>query len=73
MFSCIPGLVLQYEYRYKKGKIIYTATSIHEGNIDPVVFRVPEKGFPTRKFSMKPVSKKSVVPDDEDQEEIENK
>ena len=57
LFSCIPGLVLQYEYHYKKGKIIYTATSVSQKNIDPGIFRVPEKGFTTRKFSMSAASK----------------
>jgi GLPGLI family protein len=51
IFSCVPGLVLQYEYQYKKGKIIYTAMSVNENDIDPTVFKVPEKDFSTRKFS----------------------
>jgi len=74
LFSCIPGLVLQYEYRYKKGKVIYTATSISEEKIDPLVFRVPEKGVATRKFSMKPVSgKRTELPVEEEDAAAENK
>lgn len=70
LFSCIPGLVLQYEYRYKKGKIIYTATSVKEEKINPFVFRVPTKGVSTRKFSMKPVSAKGTeLPAEEEEEE----
>lgn len=74
MFSCIPGLVLQYEYRYKKGKIIYTATSISEEKIDPLVFQVPAKGVSIRKFSMKPVSEKGTeIPSEEDEEQPDEK
>lgn len=74
LFSCIPGLVLQYEYRYKKGKIIYTATSISQEKIDPLVFRVPTKGVSTRKFSMKPVSEKDTeLPAEEEEEQPDEK
>jgi GLPGLI family protein len=74
LFSCIPGLVLQYEYRYKKGKIIYTATSISEEKIDPVVFRVPAKGVTTRKFSMQPVSEQDAhLPTEEEEDAGDDK
>ena len=53
LFACIPGLVLKYTYTYKKGKIVYTATSIAKENIDRQVFRVPSNGIITRKFSEK--------------------
>jgi GLPGLI family protein len=74
VFSCIPGLVLQYEYRYKKGKIIYTATSISEEKIDPLVFRIPVKGVATRKFSMKPVSEQGTqLPAEEEEDAGDDK
>lgn len=49
-FSCIPGLVLKYEYKYKKGTIIYTATTISQGPIDKSVFSVPDKDVTEKKY-----------------------
>lgn len=40
-FSCVPGVVLKYEYKYKRSTITYTATTITRDPIDPVVFRLP--------------------------------
>jgi hypothetical protein len=40
-FSAIPGLVLKYEYTYKKKTITYTATSISEHPISPDILTVP--------------------------------
>lgn len=72
-FSCIPGLVLQYEYKQKKGSVVFTATSITDAYIDPGVFKAPAKGFVARKFyissSQKPGNKIEEEPDqDADQE-----
>jgi GLPGLI family protein len=50
-FACIPGLVLKYEYQYRKGTITYTATTVNTGAIDPEVFNVPEKGFQLKKYT----------------------
>lgn len=50
-FSSVPGLVLQYEYKYKKGTITYTATSIDRGPIDLAVFAVPGKDVPEKKYT----------------------
>lgn len=52
-FSCIPGLVLQYEYDYKKGSIIYTANKISQSSIDPGIFKIPAKGYSIRKYCIK--------------------
>jgi GLPGLI family protein len=49
-FSCIPGLVLKYEYGSKKKTIIYTATSVSHNSIDPDVFAIPGNEFPVRKY-----------------------
>ncbi len=50
LFACIPGLVLKYEYKYRKGTIVYTATAIDHDPIDPAVFVVPQKGYAEKKF-----------------------
>jgi len=50
-FSRVPGLVLQYEYKYRKGTITYTATSIDRGPIDLAVFAVPGKDVPVKKYT----------------------
>jgi GLPGLI family protein len=50
-FSGVPGLVLQYEYKYRKGTITYTATSIDKGPIDLAVFAVPGKEVPVKKYT----------------------
>lgn len=44
-FACVPGLVLKYEYRYKKNSITYTATSVSRQPIDQNILRVPSKGY----------------------------
>ncbi|MDR3711814.1 MAG: hypothetical protein P4L51_03275 [Puia sp.] len=51
VFSCIPGLVLKYEYSYKKGTITYTATHIDHGRINPDVFKVPSRGYTLKEYS----------------------
>jgi len=40
-FSAIPGLVLKYEYTYKKKTITYTATAISENPISADIFTTP--------------------------------
>ncbi len=42
-FAGIPGLVLRYEYTYRRGTIRYSATSISRKAIDPSVFDVPAR------------------------------
>ena len=48
-FSCIPGLVLQYEYDYKKGTLIYTASKISENPVTSGVFKIP-RGIALKKY-----------------------
>ena len=43
-FSGVPGLVLKYEYTYKKKTITYTATSISHAPIAGEVFKAPVAG-----------------------------
>lgn len=40
-FSEVPGLVLKYEYTYKRKTIAYTATSISHAPIEKNVFKAP--------------------------------
>jgi len=47
-FSGVPGLVLKYEYAYRKKTISYTATAISRNPISPDVFTVPAAGAATR-------------------------
>ncbi len=51
LFASIPGLVLKYEYTYRKGTISYTATMVSRSSINPDVFAVPENGFPLKKYT----------------------
>ena len=51
LFSSIPGLVLKYEYTYKKGTITYTATIVNRNAIDPNVFAIPGTEFPLKKYA----------------------
>jgi GLPGLI family protein len=39
-FACVPGLVLQYEYGYQKGKATFTAVSLKKESINPEIFAV---------------------------------
>ncbi|HEX9512947.1 MAG TPA: hypothetical protein VF939_20800 [Puia sp.] len=55
LFSSIPGLVMKYEYTYKKGTITYTATIVNRNAIDPEVFAIPGNEFPLKKYA--PASK----------------
>jgi hypothetical protein len=50
-FACIPGLVLKYEYKSKKGTVVYTATSISRDPIDPSALVVPQTGYSNKKYS----------------------
>jgi len=50
-FKDIPGVVLQYEYAYKKGSILYTAAKISKNPIQDNVFKIPTKGYTLKKFS----------------------
>ncbi|HTI08503.1 MAG TPA: hypothetical protein VL832_08090 [Puia sp.] len=51
LFSSIPGLVLKYEYTYRKGTVTYTATMVSRSSIDPDVFAIPGNEFPVKKFT----------------------
>ena len=51
LFASSPGLVLKYEYTYRKGTISYTATMVSRHSIDPDVFAVPGNGFPLKKYT----------------------
>jgi hypothetical protein len=42
-FSSVPGLVLKYEYTYKKKTITYTATTISQNPIPADIFIVPAR------------------------------
>jgi GLPGLI family protein len=42
-FAAIPGLVLKYEYTYKKKTITYTATAISQNPISADIFATPPK------------------------------
>ena len=50
LFSSIPGLVLKYEYTYRKGSITYTATVVNRKAIAPDTFAIPGNEFPLRNF-----------------------
>ncbi|MBS1564329.1 MAG: hypothetical protein JST39_08055 [Bacteroidetes bacterium] len=50
LFSSLPGLVLKYEYTYRKGTIVCTATSINRQPIEAAVFAVPGSKTPERKY-----------------------
>ena len=52
LFSSIPGLVLKYEYTYRKGTVTYTATMVSHSPIDPDVFAIPGSEFPVKKFAI---------------------
>jgi len=51
LFSSIPGLVMKYEYTYRKGTVTYTATMVSHSSIDPDVFAIPGSEFPVKKFA----------------------
>jgi hypothetical protein len=52
LFASVPGLVLKYEYAYRKNSsIVYTATAISQNSIEPEVFVIPGNEFPTRKYT----------------------
>ncbi len=42
-FASLPGLALEYTYKYKSGSSTYTAVSIHEEPIDPQIFLLQGK------------------------------
>ncbi|MFT3822375.1 MAG: hypothetical protein QM731_00595 [Chitinophagaceae bacterium] len=52
-FASVPGLVLKYEYKYKKNSIIYTATSVSRQAIDINILKVPGKGYEEKKWTGK--------------------
>jgi GLPGLI family protein len=52
-FNGIPGLVLQYEYDYKKGSVTYTASKISEAPIASNIFKLPTKGYKLKKYCTK--------------------
>lgn len=45
MFAGIDGLVLQYAYQEKNGKITYTASHLSFNDIEEDVFKEPAKGY----------------------------
>ncbi len=51
VFSCIPGLVMKYEYSYKKRTITYTVTRIDHGPINAGVFSVPSAGYSLKEWA----------------------
>jgi GLPGLI family protein len=59
-FSHIPGLVLKYEYDYKKGTLLYTASKISEDPIDNKVFKAPS-GLPVKKYCQKCKVKEKIL------------
>jgi len=61
-FNCVPGLVLQYQYSYKKGTIIYTASKISQNPIDGSIFKIPVKGYIQKKYGLKNRTKETNIP-----------
>lgn len=51
LFSAVPGLVLKYEYTFRKGTIVYTATMVTRSAIDPDAFAIPGNEFPLKKYT----------------------
>jgi GLPGLI family protein len=52
-FNCIPGLVLQYEYQYKKGGMVYTASKISQDPIASDIFKIPARNYVVKKYCPK--------------------
>lgn len=50
IFSKIPGLVLQYQYKRKNKSITYTAFEINENKINKNLFLIPDKDCPVKNF-----------------------
>ena len=63
-FNGIPGLVLQYEYDYKKGTVIYTASKISQASIAGSIFKIPNKGYRLKKYCSSCTSKEINVSED---------
>lgn len=51
-FSCIPGIVLQYEYESKRGVITFKASQVSRDMIAKDIFTIPSAGYPLRKFTI---------------------
>ena len=64
-FSCVPGLVLQYEYEYKKGVIDYTASKINQNPIDARIFKIPNRGYAVKSYCRGCRTKKAKIVSDE--------
>jgi hypothetical protein len=54
IFAGIPGVVLYYEYSEKKNKVKFTATDILTNPISKDVFKLPSKGYVTKKYTANP-------------------
>jgi GLPGLI family protein len=52
-FDRIPGLVLQYEYQYKKNKMVYTASKVSQDPIASDIFKMPARGYIVKKYCSK--------------------
>ncbi len=50
-FSCIPGLVLQYQVQANKGTITYKASQVNNGPIEKNTFVIPRTGVQARKYA----------------------
>jgi GLPGLI family protein len=49
-FSCIPGLVLQYEVNSNRGKVIFKAAQVTKDPIAKDVFIIPRTGVQAKKY-----------------------
>jgi hypothetical protein len=56
IFAGIPGVVLYYEYSEKKNKVKFTATDILTNPISKEVFKMPAKGYLTKKYTTNPAN-----------------
>jgi hypothetical protein len=70
LFASIPGLVLQYTYKSKKGSITYKASQLSEAPIDAGLFKIPTTGYKIKKFCPDcPVKETNLDEEPEDEEE----
>lgn len=70
-FAAVPGLVLQYEYRSNKGKVIFKAAGISFDEIDQPVFKIPAQGFRVKRYCPTCPVKNKVAPEEEEEETLE--
>jgi hypothetical protein len=50
LFSCIPGIVLQYELATEQGSMLYKASMVSKAEIDDSFFIQPGADFPERPY-----------------------